>query len=202
MARGRTPLLAALALALGAGCSSAPAKLYTLRSSAVAADAPPISRAIIVGPVTVPGAVDRPEIVVSVGANQVDADEFNRWAGPLSDTIARVVAGDLTTLLGSPDVAVAPLANFRSDYRVSIDVQRFDSIPGQQVVLDAVWVVHPTAGGAVRSGRTMADEPVRADGYDALAAAHGAALARLSGDIATAIRAAAAGAASSATRAP
>ena len=188
MGRGRTTRLAAIALALGAGCSSAPAKLYTLRSSAVAADAPPVSRTIIVGPVTVPGSVDRPEIVVSVGANQVDADEFNRWAGPLPDTIARVVAGDLTTLLGSPDVAVAPLANFRSDYRVSIDVQRFESVPGQHVVLDAVWVVHPTTGGAVRSGRTLADEPVRGDGYDAMVAAHSTALARLSGDIATAIR--------------
>jgi uncharacterized lipoprotein YmbA len=188
--------LAAIALALSAGCSSAPAKLYTRRSSAVAADAAPVSRAIIVGPVTVPGSVDRPEIVVSVGTNRVDADEFNRWAGPLPDTIARVVAGDHTTLLGSPDVAVAPLANFRSDYRVSIDVQRFESVPGQHVVLDAVWVVHPTAGGAVRSGRTLADEPVRGDSYDAMCAAHSAALARLSGDIATAIRAAVAAPAS------
>ncbi|MBX3028306.1 membrane integrity-associated transporter subunit PqiC [bacterium] len=194
MSRGIvTPAAAALAAALAAGCASAPARLYTLRGSAAASDAPPLARAVLVGPVTVPGAVDRPEIVVTVGPNRVEAEEFNRWAGPLPDAIARVVAGDLSALLGAPEVAVAPLANFRADYRVSIDVQRFDSVPRQHVVLDAVWVVHASAGGAARSGRTVADEPVRGDGYDAIAAAHGAALARLSADIAAAIRAASAG---------
>lgn len=184
--------VAAAVSALAAGCATAPAKLYTLRGSAVASGAPPLSRAVLVGPVTLPGTVDRPELVVTTGPNRVEADEFNRWAGPLGDTIARVVAGDLTTLLGTPDVAVAPLANFRADYRVTIDVQRFESVPQQHVVLDAVWVVHASDGGAARSGRTVADEPVRGDGYDAIAAAHSAALAALSADLAGAIRAASA----------
>ena len=35
----------------------------------------------------------------------------------------------------------APLANFDPAYRVTIDVQRFDSIPGQAVLVDAVWAV-------------------------------------------------------------
>lgn len=182
--------LAAIALALAAGCSTAPAKLYTLRGSAAASGAPPLPRAVLIGPVTVPGTVDRPELVVTIGPNRVEADEFNRWAGPLGDTIARVVAGDLTTLLGTPDVAVAPLANFRPDYRVTIDVQRFESVPRQRVLLDAVWVVHASDGGAVRSGRTVAEQPVGGDGYDAIAAAHSAALAALSADLAGAIRAA------------
>lgn len=183
----------ALAFAGLAACSSAPARLYTLGASAAAGGGAPLARSVIVGPVTVPGTVDRPEIVVGIGPNRVQADEFNRWAGPLADTIARVVAGDLSALLGTPDVAVAPLANFRADYRVSIDVQRFESVPRQHVVLDAVWVVHASAGGAARSGRTVADEPVRGDGYDAIAAAHSTALARLSADLADAIRAAGGG---------
>ena len=46
-----------------------------------------------------------------------------------------------------------------------------------------------TAGGETRSGRTVAREAVQGDGFDALAAAHSRALAKMSGDIATAIRA-------------
>jgi hypothetical protein len=41
----------------------------------------------------------------------------------------------------------------------------------------------------VRSGRTVAREPAQGDGFDALAAAHSRALAKVSSDIATAIRA-------------
>ena len=83
--------LAALALGcalvlLAAGCSSPPAKFYTL-----SADAPPASMTskltIVVGPVAVPSVIDRPQIVVTSGANQVSVDEYSRWASPVQDNI-------------------------------------------------------------------------------------------------------------------
>jgi hypothetical protein len=48
--------------------------------------------------------------------------------------------------------------------------------------------VRKTAGGNTHSGRTVAHEAVQGDDFDALAAAHSRALAKLSGDIAAAIR--------------
>jgi uncharacterized lipoprotein YmbA len=72
---------------------------------------------------------------------------------------------------------------------VTIDVQRFDSIRGQAAVLEAVWTVRKTAGGTTRSARTVARETVQGESFEALAAAYSRALAKLSGDIATAIRA-------------
>jgi uncharacterized lipoprotein YmbA len=78
----------------------------------------------MVGPVSVPASVDRSEFVVQVAPNRVEIDEFNRWASPLGESIARTVAGDLAALLGTPDVATAPFANFDPAYRVTIDVQR------------------------------------------------------------------------------
>jgi uncharacterized protein len=74
---------------------------------------------------------------------------------------------------------------------VTIDVQRFESTPGKGVVVDAIWVVRRSAGGEPRMGRTVASDNVEGEGFDALAAAHSRALAKVSGDIATAIRAAA-----------
>ena len=73
---------------------------------------------------------------------------------------------------------------------MTIDVQRFDSVPGEAVLVDAVWAVRTTAGGEVRTGRTVAREAVPGKGFDALAAAHSRALAKVSADIAAAIRAA------------
>jgi uncharacterized lipoprotein YmbA len=175
--------------ALLAGCASAPSRFYTLSSTATADGGAAAPVAVLVGPVTVPADVDRPEVVVEVTSNRVDVDEFNRWAAPLGDAIARVVAGDLTVLLATPDVATAPMANFRATYRVTINVQRFASAPGRSARLDAVWTVQRVADGTTRSGRTTIDEVPTDDSYDALAAAHSRALARLSGDIAIAIRA-------------
>jgi hypothetical protein len=49
-------------------------------------------------------------------------------------------------------------------------------------------VLRKTAGGEICSGRTVAREPVLGQGFDALAGAHSQALAKMSGDIAAAIR--------------
>jgi hypothetical protein len=185
--------IAVVAAAL-AGCATAPSRFYTLDSTATAdATAPTARYAVMVGPVFVPAAVDRPEFVVQVTPNRVEIDEFNRWAAPLGDAVARAIAGDLAVLLGTSDVAVAPLANFRPAYRVSINVQRFESAPGKSVLIDAAWTVHGTTDGDVRSGRTVSSEAVQGPGFDALAAAHSRALVAVSADIAAAIRAAAAG---------
>jgi len=182
--------VAMIALA-AAGCgTTAPSRFYTLDATATASNLQPLAHtAVIVGPVTIPAAVDQPQFVVQVAANRVDVDEFNRWAAPLNDSIARAVAGDLAAQLGTPEVATAPMANFAPDYAVTIDVQRFESYRGQAAEIDAVWVVRQTTNGHTRSGRTVAQEPVSGDGFDALAAAHSRALQRLSADIATAIRA-------------
>ncbi|HLK12108.1 MAG TPA: PqiC family protein [Candidatus Binatia bacterium] len=184
------PLVAmGLVAAAATGCGrSAPSRFYTLDSTATSDDMPTAACAVVVGPVSVPASVDRPEFVVQVGPNRVEPDEFNRWAAPLDDAIARAVAGDLAVLLGTPRVTTAPLANVEGAYRVVIDVQRFDSIPGKAAVVEAAWVVR-AARGVTRSGRTVAHEAVSGAGFDALAAAHSRALAKLSGDIAAAIRA-------------
>jgi uncharacterized protein len=190
MARRIAQLISiALAAVIAVGCSTAPSKFYSLSSTSAADGTPPTAVAVMVGPVTVPASVDQPEFVVQVAANRVQVDEFNRWVAPLGDAIARAVAGDLVVLLGTPEVASNQLANFVPDYRVTIDVQRFESAPGSAATLEAVWTVRKTVGGEVRSGRTVAREPVQGQSYDALAAAHSQALAQMSTDIAVAIRA-------------
>jgi len=190
MARRIAQLISiALAAVVAVGCSTAPSKFYSLSSTAAADGTPPTAVAVMVGPVTIPASVDQPEFVVQVAANRVQVDEFNRWVAPLGDAIARTVAGDLVVLLGTPEVASNQLANFVPDYRVTIDVQRFESVPGNAATLEAVWTVRKTVGGEIRSGRTVAREPVQGQSYDALAAAHSQALAQMSTDIAVAIRA-------------
>ncbi len=189
---GRIVHLFSIALVATAwsGCgASAPARFYTLDATAQADAAPAARHTVLVGPVSVPPLVDRPQFVVHIAPNRVTVDEFNRWGAPLDDGIARAVAGNLAVLLGTPDVATAPLANFDPAYRVTINVQRFESIQGEAVLVDAAWAVRETESGQTRSGRTVAREGVQGETFEALAAAHSRALAKVSGDIAAAIRA-------------
>jgi len=184
----------ALVATLAAACGvSAMAHFYTLSSTAASDGAPAASYAIAVGPVTIPGYADRPQFVVQAGPNRVELKEFERWATPLDEAIARVVAGDLATLLGTTEVATVPLpTGFSPAYQAAIDVQRFESTPGQGVLLEAVWVARRAVGGEPRMGRTVASESAAGEGFETLAAAHSRALAKVSVDIAAAIRALAA----------
>lgn len=183
--------LAAAMLATGCG-ASAPAKFYTLAASATSDGLAPASYGVVVTQVTVPSVVDRPQFVVQVAPNRVEIDEFNRWAAPLNETIADAVAANLSVQLGTPNVATALRASFEPSYRVSVDIQRFDSIPGEAVVLEAVWAVTKGATGKTYSEKTIARESTQGNDFDALAAAHSRALTTLTQDIAKGIRAAAA----------
>jgi uncharacterized lipoprotein YmbA len=133
--------------------------------------------------------VDRPEIVVTVGANEVWLDEFNRWASPLADAIAVATAENLRAQLATSRATSLVQSAVEADYRVSIEVQRFESAPGSAALLDAVFTVRRTADARTSTGRTTARETPSDKSYEALAAAHSRALSRLAGDIAAATRA-------------
>jgi len=188
----RRAVLAVLctAAALAAGCgSSPPARFYTL-STASAPAAAPSNLFIAVGPVTIPAVIDRPEIVVSIGQNELRIDEFNRWAAPLQDSLPRTIAENLVVMLGTPRVIVFPqqLAT-DPEYRVAVEVRTFESVPGTAIRMDAVWTLRRTKDGKSETGRTSVRETVPDSSYEALAAAHSRAVARLSQDIADAVRA-------------
>lgn len=189
MRRLATPALALIAALAATGCLSPRAQFYTLNAAAGAAT-PPLKVSIMVGPVSIPATVDRPQIVVTTSANQVSIDDYSRWASPVQDNMARVVAENLATILGTPRVTLSqsPLGA-EVDYRVQIEVRNFESTLGKSAALDAVWTVRRIKDGKTETGRTSVREAVQGDGFDALAAAHSRAVARMSEDIATAVRA-------------
>lgn len=182
-------IISGLAAAVVAGCASSPSRFYTLSPTAAPAAERQTGCTLSVGPVSVPAAVDRPQIVERTGPNQVYINEFDRWASPLKSDIARVVAANLASLLGTARVTVFPASSAAdASYRVVIDVLRFESEPGRAATLDALWTVSAVKGeGAVRN-RTTLEEPAQGSDYAALAAAHSRALGRMSAEIAAAIR--------------
>jgi uncharacterized lipoprotein YmbA len=171
-------------------CATSPAtRFYTLTATAAPA-ATPSALVVAVGPVTVPATVDRPEIVVSAGRNELIPADFHRWASPLQDNFSRVIAEDLGLILGSPRVGRFPPAlGVDVDYRVLVDVRSFNSTLGEAAAIDAMWTVRRMKDKKTQSGTTVARESTADGSYQALAAAHSQAAAKMSRDIAAAIAA-------------
>ena len=171
------------------GCGTTPNPRFYALTGAPAPPASSSTMTVSVGPVTIPAAVDRPQIVLTVAPNRVRLEEFDRWAAPLQNDIARAVAANLVAALGTSRVmlASAPVTAI-VDYRAVIEIQRFESTLGEAALLEAVWAVSRTKDGKAQTGRTTARESTSDRSFDALAAAHSRAVGRLSQDLAEALR--------------
>ncbi|WP_322089413.1 PqiC family protein [Burkholderia sp. BCC1999] len=191
-ASGAAAAFAALALA---ACSSPPARFYTLSPADAATPlrtAPANPAFLIEVPsVGVPEQVAKNQLVVQKNAAQVDVLEQERWASPPADEIRRALSEDLAAQLGTIDVANSAYPPGVPVYRISVNVQRFESWPGKRAAVDAVWSVRSLATQAVMTCRTSVAEPV-ADGYDALVAGHRRALDVIATQAAAGVRAMAA----------
>ena len=186
---------AALALAL-AGCASTPPEhFYSLSNGmgvAQKADTPSAGYYIEVPAVTVPQQVARNQMVVTTGAGSIDLLEYERWASPPAAEIGQALSLAISGELGTIDVFRTPSPDGTPVYRISTNVQRFESAPGKYALIDAVWSVRLVGGTKVLTCRSVANEDV-GPGNDALVAGHRRAVVRIGADISKAVRALAAG---------
>jgi len=187
----RRATLAALGAAamMIAGCGTTPDPAFYTLGAPEPAPAGTSAVSVMVGPVTLPDVIDRPQLVTSSGNNRVELHEFHRWAQPLRSEIPRVVAAQLGRQLGTANTGVSSdVAISDPDYRALIDIQRFEFRRGETATVDALWTVRSRSG-ATRTGHTLAEEHVADASYDALIAAQRRALGAVSQDIAKAIQA-------------
>jgi uncharacterized lipoprotein YmbA len=184
------PPTSLFALALLCGCGSSPtASFYTLRGGPdLQSSTSQATYRVVVGPLTIPDLVDRPQLVLRKAGNQVMVSEQVRWASPLRSEIPRVIASNLAQMLKDARVSAYPQSSeVNPDYVVAVDVIRFDSIVGDTAVLEALWTVRPSKPADEKSGRVVLEEKTRGASYDELVAAHERALSTLSREIAEAI---------------
>ena len=185
-----TLALACLGVAFLAGCGGSPRTTFYTLSPMAKQEAIPWAAAptVAVASVTVPDLVDRPQLVVRGEGPRVDILETRRWAEPVKSALPRLLAENLSLLLGRARVSAYPQnAANDSDYRVVVDFQRFESA-GYLVIIDAFWTIRRSTDGVATGGRSQVREPTHSQEYDALVAAYDRALLAVSNDIAGAIR--------------
>lgn len=157
-----------------AGCaSSPPLRFYTLSpvgAEGANTDAPPAIRVVRV---TLPGEIDRPELVQRIDANRLQLAENDRWGAPLGQMIQRALSADLQARVpattGEPD-------------QLFVNIEEFIGGPDCAVTLRAEWTLTPPGSGQqpIRRYDTVRTEPPPTCELSALPAAMSRALAQLS----------------------
>lgn len=203
LVRGAVYVGALAGLVAMAACSSPTSRFYTLGADGISADASasaaPVSVRtsaapawlIEVAPIDVPPQVAKNQLVVQTGPTQVQVLEQERWASLPGDEIRRALSTSLTQQLGTIDVYGTAYPDAVPVYRVSMNVQRFESWPGSHALIDAVWSVRAVRSTAVMTCRSVVSEPV-GGGYDALVNGHRLALQQISLQVAVGVKAMAA----------
>ena len=183
-------------LLAGCGSSSQRVEYYTFNplTGMQAETNTPVTDQILsigIGPVEIPQILDRPQIVTRSGPNKLNIDEFNRWAGRLDENFARILAENISLLLGTDQVAVYPWqTDFKPRYRITLKINYFEGQWGKDVLLETIWSVTDQQSEPTASMRkTAINEPLSAEpNYEALVAAHSRAIALLSREIAQEIQ--------------
>ena len=180
-----------LTMVMLAGCASAPPPRFyvlTARNETGAVPGAPVDFDIVIGQASIPDAVDRPQFVVQTSDNEVAIVEHARWAEPLSTAIPNVIARELGWVLNTSRIAVYPRNGGAGALRISIDVLQFVSWPGDATAIEIAWTISVPGQNESILRKTRVSERVDNPGYAALARAHSRALARVTAEIADAIR--------------
>lgn len=190
-------LLLVLALAASACVNIGPgtppqAPTYVLAPTVPATRLDASGVAVGLGPVTIPGYLDRNEMVSREAANQLHIDSRHGWGAPLDEEVQRVLGENLSRLLASERVVVWPWSRHREiAVRVPVRVLQFEPVAGKGVVLVAHWeLLSPDATRVLFTRQSEIVEPVAEPGPGPYAAGMSRALAALAAQIAEAVRAA------------
>jgi uncharacterized protein len=181
-------LVMLLLLIAASGCGRSPdTTLYTLTALAPkSAHSAMVPLSVSVGPISLPDLVDRPEMVIRVSANKVKLLETHLWAEPLRSEIPHLMAENLTRLLRPARVFVyGQTAVPPAQYRVMMDIQRFEFRPEAGVDIGAYWSIQRTSDKSIlKTAHSQVHQAVTKAGYDAVVAAYSSALETVCADIA------------------
>jgi uncharacterized lipoprotein YmbA len=139
-----------------------------------------------IGPVRLPGYLDRQEIMTRVAPNRFDPLEYDRWAEPLDENFTRVLTQNLSVLLRTDRIVAFPWQpRDRPRYRIEVHVLRFESNSAREAELSARWaIVDVTGTQEPRFKESHLTRPVKESSIDASILALSETVADLSREIA------------------
>ena len=135
------------------GCGTTPpSKFYTLEAMSVSetTQTTPDKQKDIhigIGPVEFADYLQRSQIVTRTNGAEVKLAETHRWAEPLNNNLGRILAENLSILIGTDKISLYPSRNWSDiDYQVVVNVWQFDASKLGEVTLVANWSIRGKGG--------------------------------------------------------
>lgn len=100
-----------------------------------------------IGPVQFPEYLQRTQIVTRTDSAEINLAETHRWAEPLHNNFARILAENLSILMGTDKISLYPSRNWSDiDYQVVVNVWQFDASKEGEAILVANWSIRGKGG--------------------------------------------------------
>lgn len=186
---------AAVVVACIAGCSlggNRPNYQYYVLTPTTASARSPLTApderhpAVSVDRVTLPGYLDREQIVTRTRDHRLTYSRTDRWAEPLDLAFERTLRQDLAVHLSPAGILVPPRTEGPS-YYLDVEVLRFERSTGDRVELWARWSVRANSD-VLDSGETHLFVPMQGIDNNAMAVAASEAIARMATELAAHVR--------------
>ena len=176
----------------GGASTSGAASTQTARETAPASGAASqgasaATTPVHVGSITIPGEIDRMQLVNRIDANRLQVSDMDRWAAPLDEMIRRTLAADLAARMPAGSVSNLGESQPGQKRRVlSLDIQEFHGETDCSVTLRAAWIVSQPDSPGLRGTESLT-VPSNGACPESLPAGMSRALAELSDRIASAL---------------
>ncbi len=123
-----------------------------------------------IGPLNLPSLLERKQIVTRKENNTIQIAEFDQWAAPLKDNILAVLSKNIAAQQPNMVVKAYPWAVYgEMDYRVIIDISRFDGQLGQTAYLEASWsIMKEKDHSIIRNGQTKLTQVLNDSNYESV----------------------------------
>jgi uncharacterized lipoprotein YmbA len=176
----------AAALIIACGCSSTPpTRLYVLETTPVSPlYSLPADLRLTLGPVMMPEYLERQQIVVRDGG-RLRMSGYDRWGEPLGRGVTSILTEQLSAATGSEILPFMWPGGTAEDWRIPLEIIRFEAQAPGRVLLEARWVLMSPDGEETGSRhRASFESPVDTDDHEQIVRVSSQLLSELAVDIA------------------
>ncbi|MBF0444409.1 MAG: membrane integrity-associated transporter subunit PqiC [Magnetococcales bacterium] len=126
--------------------------------------------ALAIEPIQIPSYLDRAEIVVRTGDNELDIDEFHKWGESIQSNLSRALIENLSILFASDKIYLIP-SKKRQDpnFRIALRIKKFERSHDGTTILSLRWMLYsPEKKALFRENVLLTGQVVGEDDYPAI----------------------------------
>jgi uncharacterized lipoprotein YmbA len=135
-----TVILCVLVSSCSISGTTRPAQFYILDATATADSSKAKNLQLGVGPILIPGYIDRPQIVTKTESSELVYAEYKRWAEPMDEMFTRTLTLNITIATGSNSVISHPWSSKSNlDSELTAKIIKFENNTNGDALLIVQW---------------------------------------------------------------